>query len=244
MARDLVQACNDEDFQRLAQLLASHDTLAHVNDLVHRSEIKKKRADWCSNITALNYACEYNTEDYTRLLLDNGAEDDIEDAYGYCAIHRACVSDIDSLLKVQFLVKNDPNNVHLKTREYWTPLMCASHTGHNNVVTFLLSRGADVAPVDVWGQSALHEAVARREHRVIASLLQHGACPNTRDILSVTPVHTASKNADFETVKLLTAAPDCDLTIKTRVNSFIYKTVNFDFRFTKSMTFQQTHPYD
>ena len=27
----------------------------------------------------------------------------------------------------------------------------------------------------------------------------------------------------------------------TRVNSFIYKTVNFDFRFTKSMTFYQTH---
>ena len=203
MASELVQACSDKDLERLKQLRSSPQVPQYINSLVH-----------VSGMTPLNYACKVNAKEYVRVLLDHHAKDDIIDEERNCAIHHAIESDTDALPKVQCLVQHDPRSIHLKASDNSTPLICASNIGNNDMVCYLLRKGADVTAVDVKGWSALHYAAAWRSHAVITTLLNSGACPSQKDRYGNTPVHEASKDSDLETVKLLTASPLCDLTIK------------------------------
>ena len=65
----------------------------------------------------------------------------------------------------------------------------AAHSGFGDLVRFLLDKGADpnlAAP----GFTALHEAIMRRDEKMVAALLDHGADPNAplRDVDSDSPI--------------------------------------------------------
>ncbi len=58
----------------------------------------------------------------------------------------------------------------------WTPLMMASARGDLDTITLLLEQGADVTPVNRWGQTALSEAKKSfRARDAIALLTKAGA---------------------------------------------------------------------
>jgi ankyrin repeat protein len=60
-----------------------------------------------------------------------------------------------------------------------SPLVLAAHSGHAQMVAFLLGRGADANAAEV-GYTALHAAVLRGDLNMINTLLAHGANPNVR----------------------------------------------------------------
>ena len=71
----------------------------------------------------------------------------------------------------------------------------AAHSGYAELVDFLLERGADpnaVAP----GFTALHEAIMRRDERIVRALLAHGADPNA-PLRTWTPTRRASQDWNF-----------------------------------------------
>ncbi len=71
----------------------------------------------------------------------------------------------------------------------------AAHSGYVDVVEFLLEAGADASAADA-GFSALHEAVMRRDQRLTAALLMHGADPNA-PLTTWTPTRRASQDFNF-----------------------------------------------
>lgn len=100
-----------------------------------------------------------------------------------------------------------------------TPLMCAAHGGHENVVRYLLGRGARPNRTDREGRTSLHYAVgagggfgelpagwdsAGREN-VIARLVAEGGNPNAADNEGRTPLHHAVAGGDLFLVKVLLA---------------------------------------
>jgi ankyrin repeat protein len=72
----------------------------------------------------------------------------------------------------------------------------AAHSGFTDLVLFLLDKGADpnAAPN---GFTALHEAVMRRDEKMVASLLDHGASANA-PLLQWTPTRRSSDDFHFE----------------------------------------------
>jgi uncharacterized protein len=85
-----------------------------------------------------------------------------------------------------------------------TATVLAAHSGFTEVVEFLLDRGAD-ANLATPGFTALHEAIMRRDEKMAASLLAHGANPNT-PLTTWTPTRRSSQDFNFQPV-LVGASP-------------------------------------
>jgi ankyrin repeat protein len=73
--------------------------------------------------------------------------------------------------------------------------MLAAHSGFDDLLAFLLERGADPDAAGP-GFTALHAAIMRRHGGMVAALLAHGANPNAR-LESWTPTRRSSKDYNF-----------------------------------------------
>jgi ankyrin len=74
-------------------------------------------------------------------------------------------------------------------------MVLAAHSGFGEVVEFLLEKGAD-ANSAAAGFTALHEAIMRRDERIVTALLGHGADPNA-PLRTWTPTRRSSNDWNF-----------------------------------------------
>ena len=72
----------------------------------------------------------------------------------------------------------------------------AAHSGYGELVEFLLEKGADPNAAAA-GFTALHEAIMRRDEKIVKALLAHGANPNT-PLRTWTPTRRSSRDFHFE----------------------------------------------
>jgi len=71
----------------------------------------------------------------------------------------------------------------------------AAHSGFSEIVELLLDKGAD-ANASGPGFTALHEAIMRRDEKMVSALLAHGANPNT-PLQTWTPERRSSEDFNF-----------------------------------------------
>ena len=76
-----------------------------------------------------------------------------------------------------------------------TATVLAAHSGFRDLVEFLLEKGADSNRADA-GFTALHEAIMRRDERMVSALLAHGANPNMA-LRTWTPTRRSSRDWHF-----------------------------------------------
>ncbi|HEY3093951.1 MAG TPA: ankyrin repeat domain-containing protein, partial [Vicinamibacterales bacterium] len=74
-------------------------------------------------------------------------------------------------------------------------MVLAAHSGFTEMVEFLLDNGADANAAGP-GFTALHEAIMRRDEKMVAALLAHGANPNT-PLQTWTPERRSSEDFNF-----------------------------------------------
>jgi uncharacterized protein len=72
----------------------------------------------------------------------------------------------------------------------------AAHSGFTDLVELLLDKGADPNAAKA-GFTALHEAIMRRDEKMVAALLAHGADANT-PLQTWTPTRRSSRDYNFE----------------------------------------------
>ncbi len=86
-------------------------------------------------------------------------------------------------------------NVNDADAEGVSAMVLAAHSGFGELVEFLLDKGAD-ASSSAAGFTALHEAIMRRDERIVTALLAHGADPNA-PLRTWTPERRASADFNF-----------------------------------------------
>ncbi len=74
-------------------------------------------------------------------------------------------------------------------------MVLAAHSGFTEMVEFLLDKGADASATGP-GFTALHEAIMRRDEKMMTALLAHGANPNT-PLATWTPERRSSEDFNF-----------------------------------------------
>jgi ankyrin repeat protein len=74
-------------------------------------------------------------------------------------------------------------------------MVLAAHSGFTEMVELLLDKGAD-ANATGPGFTALHEAIMRRDEKMVTALLAHGANPNT-PLTTWTPERRSSEDFNF-----------------------------------------------
>jgi ankyrin repeat protein len=72
----------------------------------------------------------------------------------------------------------------------------AAHSGYRELVQYLLDQGADPNQARA-GFTALHEAIMRRDEKMVGALLDHGADPNA-PLRTWTPTRRSSHDFHFE----------------------------------------------
>ena len=72
----------------------------------------------------------------------------------------------------------------------------AAHSGYGELVEFLLEKGADPNAAAA-GFTALHEAIMRRDEKMVSALLAHGADPNA-PLRTWTPTRRSSHDFYFD----------------------------------------------
>ncbi len=133
-------------------------------------------------------------------------------------IHDACKS--GNLTKVKQLLKQDPLLLQSVTPEGKSPLHMATGWGKADIVTYLLSVGADIKALNNDGGQPIHVAASQNQPECAAILLKHGAEINAaRGNGDFTPLAIAVFKDNYESASfLLEHGANPDVLINGRVS--------------------------
>ena len=96
----------------------------------------------------------------------------------------------------------------------------AAQEGHQDIVKFLLEKGADVNATMKDGRSALYKASKNGHTEVVRLLLEAADIEvNAKDNTVASPLYMASQEGHTEVVTLLLEATDIDINAKDEVRA-------------------------
>lgn len=138
----------------------------------------------------------------TTNLLDRGASPNVCDSLGRSCLHLAAINGNLDIMRT--LLKAGAKVDGFDKHHLATPLFCAAVAEGSEGLRLLLQHGANInAGLHESGASALHCAVRANNIENVQALLELGAIPNSVQLFSETPLHTAASMGYEECVKLL-----------------------------------------
>jgi len=164
--------------------------------------------------TALMWAVSQKHPEVVKVLLAHGADVQARSEvwkevmavppHGHLEYNRAIPHGADTALLFAARVNDLPSakllvaaGANVNDADAWgiSATVLAAHSDFGEMVDFLLEKGAD-PNMAAAGFSALHEAIMRRDEKMVSALLAHGADPNT-PLRTWTPTRRASKDFNF-----------------------------------------------
>ena len=150
-----------------------------VRSLLRYGLVDVNYVGWIHDRTALHEASQGGHNNVVKVLLDQGADPNIQadKEYGKTPLHMAAVGNHKEVVKTLLDKGADPNK---EDEGKETPLHFASYKGFNGVVKLLLDGGADpntVGTPEIVGTPLLF-AVLGSQKEVVQTLVDAGADPN------------------------------------------------------------------
>lgn len=137
---------------------------------------------------------------YIKLLLESGADVNIQNKYGATALIRASVWGKTGVVSI---LLESGADVDIQENDGNTALMSAAYDGQSKIVSLLLESGADVNIQDIDRQTALIWAAINGKTKIVSLLLESDADVNIQDIDGDTALKWATRENHAEIVKML-----------------------------------------
>ncbi|KAI9710899.1 MAG: hypothetical protein M1820_002334 [Bogoriella megaspora] len=154
-----------------------------------------------SGRTALAVAAHCGNEEVVSLLLQRGAQVDVQDSLKRTPLHLAASRDHFNIVQ---LLLEDHASVDAVGPHGKTALRLAADNGHHDVVELLLQNRARVNARDDRNSTALHAASKLGDEMIVRLLIANGADFEAKDGELMTPLHyAASGDHDHVTEALL-----------------------------------------
>ncbi|XP_045538000.1 transient receptor potential channel pyrexia isoform X1 [Papilio machaon] len=171
----------------------------HYDDVIHFiMETEPK----ISMKTAMLWASWLGKSALLTRLLKLGADPNSADLSGRTCLHLSCLVANEECVKLLLDHGADPNKWDSLSEKKATPLHCAASAKCLKCVKVLISHGADVN-AGLSDRSPLHYAVLSDAPEVVDALLAAGACPDTPQVFTETPLHVAASLGSDSCMKLL-----------------------------------------
>jgi len=154
--------------------------------------------------TPLSLAASSGSIRILELLIIAGANTRATNLQGTQALYYACRHQGD-VAPVKLLLRAGAP-INCKNDRAHTPLTGAAITNRHAIGAFLLDQGAEMHNRGIFGDTPLFEAIIHNSHEFLEMLLQRGVTYTTANNAGSTILHTAAREADRDTVIILTAA--------------------------------------
>lgn len=187
--------------QEIDDTLATMPNAIHILEMVKSScflELLIEPSD--SNLALICCAIYGSVENIIYLLTHYNADPNAADSLGRTPLHFACCRANAPIAKVLLDRGSDPNRWDAKKEV--TPLHCAASSKSVECILLLLRRKANIN-IGIERRSALHYAIDGNAVDCVEILLKYGADPNTPQVYTETPLHTASASGFSKCVELL-----------------------------------------
>lgn len=153
-------------------------------------------------------------------LIEKGVNVQARDAVGRSALHWACVTDNEALVRT--LLKAAPGSlsprveVNCVDSRMKTPLHLAVSHNRLPLATMLLDHKADVKARSDGDWTVLHNACMQGPYSLVSLLIERGADANAELLNGRTPLHIAAETGNEEAARCLLAQPHIKRAIKDR----------------------------
>ncbi|KAF5364454.1 hypothetical protein D9758_010637 [Tetrapyrgos nigripes] len=158
------------------------------------------KAEGFDCVTALQVASYYGNKEFVELLLDKGADPNIQGGKYGTALLAALDAGYKEIVELLLSKRADPN---IQGGYYGTALQAASCHGYKEIVELLLDKGADPNIQGGKYGTALLAALDAGYKEIAELLLDKGADPNIQGGKYETALQTASLRGYKEIVELL-----------------------------------------
>ncbi|XP_028131929.1 uncharacterized protein LOC114327487 [Diabrotica virgifera virgifera] len=150
--------------------------------------------------TLLHLASEAGEFDKVKLLLDRGANTEVQDEFGYTPIFLATQSEKWSIVK---LLLDKGANIDAQDKEGHTLLHFAAQKDNLDMFQFLLDRGASIEVQDGRDWTPILYAAQSGKWGVVKLLISNGAKFNNEITYQGTPLHFAAQGGNLDIAQFL-----------------------------------------
>ena len=152
------------------------------------------------NHTALTLAIERGYIEIAKLLIDKGANINIQNREGHTAL---MLASIEGHIEIAKLLIDKGANINIQNREGHTALMLASIEGHTEIAKLLIDKGANINIQNREDHTALMLASIKSHTEIAKLLIDKGAGINIQNREGHTALMLATIEGHTEIVELL-----------------------------------------
>lgn len=161
--------------ERMLQAVTQNDTAELIAALDDGADVNFRR----TKNTPILLALSNGHKECAQILLDRGADVNIDNGHGWLPIHEVCRIGWEDW--AEKIISNPMNMTDRRDRGDSTPLLVAVENGHERIAMMLIEQDCNVNAQNAQGVSPLMLAIERQSRDLVREMMARRGDPSLKD---------------------------------------------------------------